>query len=360
MRIAQIAPLYESVPPFAYGATERIVSYLTEELSARGHEVTLFASADSTTAARLVPVCSRGLWRDTAVWDTLTHHMRQIGLVIRQAEDFDLIHFHGEPLHFAWADQLPCRTVTTLHGRLLPHDHGPLFREFPRVPVVSISDSQRRPVPWANWQGTVHHGLPPHEFEFQPAPGSYLLFLGRMMPEKRPDLAVEIARRSGMQLKMAAKIHPGERDYFRDRIAPLLQRSAGFVDYLGEVGGFERRQLLANARALLLPIEWEEPFGMVMIEALACGTPVIAFRRGAVPEVLEQDVSGLMVDNVDEAVEALARIDRFDRAACRDAFERRFTAARMTDDYLAIYDKLLSRDDARPPAADSRPAAVAE
>ncbi|MCC8395485.1 glycosyltransferase family 4 protein [Paraburkholderia sp. MMS20-SJTR3] len=342
MRIAQIAPLYEAVPPYAYGATERVVSYLTEELVARGHDVTLFATADSTTTARLVPVCSRGLWRDAAVWDTLTHHMRQIGLVIRHAGQFDLIHFHGEPLHFAWADQLPCRTLTTLHGRLLPHDHGPLFHEFARVPLVSISASQRRPVPWANWLGTVHHGLPPREFDYQPAAGSYLLFLGRMMPEKRPDLAIEIARRSGVPLKMAAKIHPGERDYFRERIAPLLRRSTDCVDYLGEVGGAERRQLLANARALLLPIEWDEPFGMVMIEALACGTPVIAFRRGAVPELLEEGVSGLMVDNTDEAVEAVARVGRLERAACRAAFERRFTAARMTDDYLSLYQSLLT------------------
>ncbi|HEY2024713.1 glycosyltransferase family 4 protein [Paraburkholderia sp.] len=342
MRIAQIAPLYESVPPVAYGATERVVSYLTEELVARGHQVTLYASADSTTSARLVPVCERGLWRDTSVWDTLTHHVRQLARVIRDADAFDIVHFHGDPLHFAWADRLPCRTLTTLHGRLLPADHGPLFREFASVPLVSISASQRRPVPWANWRGTVHHGLPLTEFEFQPAAGSYLLFLGRMMPEKRPDLAVEIARRSGLPLKVAAKIHPGERDYFRNDIEPLLRRSAGFTEYLGEVGGIQRRRLLADARALLLPIEWDEPFGMVMIEAIACGTPVIAFRRGAVPEVLEHGVNGLIVDNVEEAVQAVARIASIDRAACRGAFERRFTAARMTRDYLRIYETMLA------------------
>ncbi|MCC8404471.1 glycosyltransferase family 4 protein [Paraburkholderia sp. MMS20-SJTN17] len=351
MRIAQIAPLYESVPPFAYGATERVVSYLTEELVARGHDVTLYASADSATAARLVPICARGLWRDANVWDTQTHHVRQLARVIGDAQRFDVIHFHGEPLHFAWADRSPCRTLTTLHGRLLPYDHGPLFREFARVPVVSISASQRRPVPWANWQGTVHHGLPLGEFEFQPMAGAYLLFLGRMMPEKRPDLAIEIARRSGVPLKIAAKIHPGERNYFRERIEPLLQRSRAFVEYLGEVGGLVRRQLIGNARALLLPIEWDEPFGMVMIEAMACGTPVIAFRRGAVPELLEDGVNGLVVDNVDEAVQSVARIDSIERGACRRVFEHRFTAARMTDDYLTIYDTLLAQDPSDPPRA---------
>ncbi|NUX56353.1 glycosyltransferase family 4 protein [Paraburkholderia youngii] len=359
MRIAQIAPLYESVPPFAYGATERVVSYLTEELVARGHDVTLYASADSTTAARLVPICPRGLWRDTNVWDTQTHHVRQFARVIRDADQFDVVHFHGEPLHFTWAERLPCRTLTTLHGRLLLHDHGPLFREFARVPVVSISASQRRPVPWANWQGTVHHGLPQDEFSFQPISGSYLLFLGRMMPEKRPDLAIEIARRSGLPLKIAAKIHPGERDYFRERIDPLLRRSTTFTEYLGEVGGLARRRLIENACALLLPIEWDEPFGMVMIEAMACGTPVIAFRRGAVPELIEDGVSGLIVDNVDAAVQAVARIDGIGRDACRRAFERRFTAARMTDDYLTIYDALLARDTRdHPRTTGSQPAPV--
>ncbi|MGF6442076.1 glycosyltransferase family 4 protein [Paraburkholderia youngii] len=359
MRIAQIAPLYESVPPFAYGATERVVSYLTEELVARGHDVTLYASADSATAARLVPICPRGLWRDTNVWDTQTHHVRQFARVIRDADQFDVVHFHGEPLHFAWAERLPCRTLTTLHGRLLLNDHGPLFREFARVPVVSISANQRRPVPWANWQGTVHHGLPLDEFSFQPIAGSYLLFLGRMMPEKRPDLAIEIARRSGLPLKIAAKIHPGERDYFRERIDPLLRRSTTFTEYLGEVGGLARRRLIENACALLLPIEWDEPFGMVMIEAMACGTPVIAFRRGAVPELIEDGVSGLIVDNMDAAVQAVARIDGIGRDVCRHAFERRFTAARMTDDYLTIYDALLARD-ARdhPRATGSQPAPV--
>ncbi|ABE37141.1 glycosyl transferases group 1 family protein [Paraburkholderia xenovorans LB400] len=342
MRIAQVAPLYESVPPSAYGATERVVSYLTEELVRRNHDVTLYASADSATRAKLVPVCERGLWRDAAVWDTLTHHVRQLALVARDADAFDIVHFHGDPLHFALADSLACRTLTTLHGRLLPVDHGPLFRQCPFAPLVSISNSQRKPVAWANWQRTVHHGLPIDEFDFEPAGDSYLLFLGRMMPEKRPDLAIEIARRAGMPLKVAAKVHPGEREYFRQQVEPLLQRSRDFVDYLGEIGGHVRKQVLAHARALLFPIEWDEPFGLTLIEAMACGTPVIAFHRGAIPEIVEHGVNGFMVDNVDEAVAAVARLDEIDRAACRRSFEARFSAARMTDDYLQAYEAVLA------------------
>ncbi|PMS32605.1 glycosyltransferase family 4 protein [Paraburkholderia rhynchosiae] len=353
MRIAQVAPLYESVPPNAYGATERVVSYLTEELVRRGHEVTLFATADSRTAARLVPICERGLWRDTAVWDTLTHHVRQLARVAHLANEFDVVHFHGDPLHFPLTQSLPCKSLTTLHGQLLPMDHGPLFREFASAPLVSISDDQRKPVPSANWQATILHGLPRDEFEFQPDPAPYLLFLGRLMPGKRPDLAVDIARRAGLPLKMAGKVHPGEREYFAQQIEPLLQRSSDFTDFLGEVGGTLRKQLIANARALLFPVEWPEPFGMVMIEAMACGTPVIAFRRGAVPEVLEHGVNGFIVDDVEEAVNAVARIGDIDRARCRRSFEQRFTAARMADDYLQVYERLLAGTRAAVPTSNA-------
>jgi len=353
VRIAQVAPLYESVPPFAYGATERVVSYLTEELVRRGHELTLFATADSRTAARLVPICERGLWRDSAVWDTLTHHVRQLARVADLAHEFDVVHFHGDPLHFPLARSLPCKSLTTLHGQLLPVDHGPLFREFASAPLVSISDDQRKPVPFANWQATIHHGLPRDEFEFEPRAGSYLLFLGRILPGKRPDLAVEIARRAGLPLKMAGKVHPGEREYFTEQIEPLLERSRDFTDYLGEVGGTLRKELIANARALIFPVEWAEPFGMVMIEAMASGTPVIAFRRGAVPEVLEHGVSGFIVDNVEEAVQAVARIGELDRAQCRRAFDARFTAARMADDYLRVYERIVAGTRAAVPASDS-------
>ena len=266
MRIAQVAPLYESVPPYGYGATERVVHYLTEALVALGHHVTLFATADSTTSAELVPICERGLWRDARVWDTLTHHVREVEAVLQRAGRFDVVHFHIDPLYFPIARRLPCAHVTTMHGRLLPADHGPLLREFSDAPLVSISASQRQPIPGANWQATIHHGLPADAFSFSEKHEDYLLFLGRMMPEKRPDLAIEIARRSGCRLKMAAKVHPGEKAYFNEQIAPLIEANREVVDYLGEVGGAERVELLSKAQALLFPVQWPEPFGMVMIE----------------------------------------------------------------------------------------------
>ena len=343
MRIAQVAPLYESVPPYGYGATERVVHYLTEALVALGHHVTLFASADSTTSAELVPICDRGLWRDAGVWDTLTHHVREVEAVLQRAGRFDIVHFHIDPLYFPCARRLPCAHVTTMHGRLLPADHGPLLREFSDAPLVSISDSQRAPIPWANWQATIHHGLPAQAFSFNEEADDYLLFLGRMMPEKRPDLAIEIARRAGRRLKMAAKVHPGEKAYFDEQILPVIDANREVVDYLGEVGGAERVALLSRARALLFPIEWPEPFGMVMIEAMACGTPTIAFRRGAVPEVLADGVTGYMVDDIEAAVEAVARLDAIDRRQCRSAFEGRFTSERMARDYMAVYEALLAR-----------------
>jgi glycosyltransferase involved in cell wall biosynthesis len=347
MRIAQVAPLYEPVPPHAYGATERVVSFLTEALVGAGHSVTLFASGDSRTAAELVPICPQGLWRDAGVWDTLTHHVRQLERVAQNAGRFDVLHFHGDPFHFPLVRRLPCRHVTTLHGRMLPDDQGPLFHEFMDAPLVSISDDQRRPIPWANWQATVYHGLPRNELEFNLSPQDYLLFLGRIMREKRPDRAIEIARRSGCRLKMAAKLYPGERDYFRDEMEPLLNASRSFVEYLGEVGGQLRKDLLAGARAMLFPIDWPEPFGLVLIEALACGTPVIAFRRGSVPEIIEDGVTGFIVDSVEEAVAAVDRVDGLSRRRCREAFEKRFTADRMARDYLAVYEKLLRADAAK-------------
>ncbi|MGN6652812.1 glycosyltransferase family 4 protein [Trinickia sp.] len=347
MRIAQVAPLYESVPPYGYGATERVVHYLTEALVALGHHVTLFATADSTTSAELVPICERGLWRDARVWDTLTHHVREVEAVLQRAGRFDVVHFHIDPLYFPIARRLPCAHVTTMHGRLLPADHGPLLREFSDAPLVSISASQRQPIPGANWQATIHHGLPADAFSFSEKHEDYLLFLGRMMPEKRPDLAIEIARRSGCRLKMAAKVHPGEKAYFNEQIAPLIEANREVVDYLGEVGGAERVELLSKAQALLFPVQWPEPFGMVMIEAMACGTPTIAFRNGAVPEVLEEGVTGYMVDSADAATEAVSRLDTIDRRKCRNVFDARFTSARMARDYINVYEALLVQTDSR-------------
>ncbi len=342
MRIAQVAPLYESVPPSGYGATERIVHYLTEALVDLGHRVTLFATGDSTTSAELVPICERGLWHDDRVWDTLTHHVREVEAVIQRAGRFDVIHFHIDPLYFPAARRLPCAHVTTVHGRLLPADHGPLLRTFSEVPLVSISDSQRQPIPWANWQATIHHGLPIDAFSLNENSDDYLLFIGRMMPEKRPDLAIEIARRAGLRLKLAAKVHPGEQRYFSEEIEPDIAANRDVVEYLGEVGGAARIELLSRARALLFPIQWPEPFGLVMIEAMACGTPTIAFGLGAVPEVLEDGVSGYIVDDVGAAVDAVSRLDAIDRRGCRRVFEARFTSARMAREYLNVYDALLN------------------
>jgi glycosyltransferase involved in cell wall biosynthesis len=345
MRIAQVAPLYESVPPRLYGATQRVVSYLTEELVRQGHAVTLFATGDSQTSAELVPAWPRGLWRDASVWETLAHHVRQLEQVAQNAHRFDVVHFHGDPLHYPLARRLPCPSVTTQHGLLRPADHGPLFEEFAEAPLVSISDDQRRPLPGANWQATIYHGLPPDAVTFRESPGEYLVFLGRLSAEKRVDRAVEIARRSGMKLKVAAKVSSGERDYFHKEVEPLLRRSESFVEYQGEVGGADKDALLGHARALLFPIDWPEPFGMVLIEAMACGTPVVAFCRGAVREVVDEGLTGFVVDSVEEAVEAVGRVGTLSRRRCREVFERRFTAERMARDYVAVYERLLAERD---------------
>ncbi|WP_063619574.1 glycosyltransferase family 4 protein [Paraburkholderia mimosarum] len=343
MRIAQVAPLYERVPPARYGATERIVHYLTEALVARGHEVTLFASADSLTAASLVPCCPRPLWHDREVTDTLVHHVAQLERVAARAHEFDVVHFHTEPLHLPLVRHLNVATVTTLHGVIRRRDLGALLDVSRDAPLVSISHAQRGCAPHANWLATIAHGLPLDAF----APGAghdgYLLWMGRMMPGKGPDTAIDIARRAGKPLKMAAAVHPGERAWFDERMRPLLARHAGCVDYLGEVGGEPRAALLRRAEALLVPIAWDEPFGLVMIEALASGTPVIAYRRGAVPEVIEDGVSGFIVEGVGAAVEAVARLPSLSRARCRAAFEGRFTAARMCEEYLRAYGALLER-----------------
>ncbi len=342
MRIAQVAPLYECVPPPLYGGTERVVSYLTEELVRLGHEVTLFASADSETTARLEAACPRALWRDSDVRETLPHHVRLMELVFSDVSRFDVIHFHTDYLHFPLVRRHRCPSVTTLHGMVHPHDLQLLFEEYRDVPLVSISDNQRSPIPDANWQATVYHGLPRESFTFRGEPGTYLVYLGRMSPEKRVDRAIEIAWRAGMPLKIAAKIYPEERQYFDETLAPLIHASQSLIEFVGEIDNRGKDDLLGGAAALLFPIEWPEPFGLVMIEALACGTPVIAWRRGSVPEVIEEGVTGRIVDNIDDAVRAVESIDHLSRAGCRRAFEQRFDARRMAMDYIEVYRRVAA------------------
>ena len=343
MRIAQVAPLYESVPPKLYGGTERVVSYLTEELVRLGHEVTLFASGDSETNARLVAACDRALWRDPNCRETLPHHVRLVELVFREARKFDVIHFHCDYVHFPLLRRHSIPTVTTLHGRVTSHDLGGLFHEYSEAALVSISDDQRRPLPEANWQAMVHHGLPLHLHTFRQQAGDYLLFVGRISPEKRLDRAIEIARRAGRQLKVAAKIYDEDRSYYQSSIEPLFRESRSFVEFIGEVGGKDKDELMGNAYAFLFPIDWPEPFGLVMIESLACGTPVIAWNNGSVPEILSDGVTGFVVDTVDEAVKAVSDVARLDRGACRRAFEQRFDATRMAHDYLEVYSRLIGK-----------------
>jgi glycosyltransferase involved in cell wall biosynthesis len=341
MKIAQVAPLYESVPPKYYGGTERVVSYLTDELVQQGHEVVLFASGDSVTRAKLVPVSQRALRLEGPhVVDPIAHHVRMLEMVHRRVHDFDLVHFHIDYLHFPLATRFPVAALTTLHGRLDIPDLIPLFQEFPKANLVSISNIQRKPLSRANWRGTVYHGLPVGLYKFQEEPGTYLAFLGRISPEKRVDRAIEIARRTGVKLKIAAKVDAVDREYFQTEISPLLDDP--LLEFVGEIGEAEKNEFLGNALALLFPIDWPEPFGLVMIEAMACGTPTIAYRNGSVAEVLEHNKTGFVVDNLQDAVNAVHQIPRLSRRTCREVFERRFSASRMTSDYLAIYRTLLS------------------
>lgn len=344
MRIAQVAPLYESVPPRLYGGTERVVSYLTEELVRQGHDVTLFASGDSTTSAELRPMCQQALrLQGNAVTDPLAYHIRMIELVAKEAEEFDIVHFHIDYLHFPVSrrQKIPC--VTTLHGRLdIPEIH-PLFQEFPDMDLVSISDAQREPMPWANWVGTVYHGLPEASFQPRRAPHEYLAFLGRISPEKGVDSAVEIAKLAGVPIKIAAKVDPADHDFFEEKIRHLLDHP--LVEFVGEIGDSEKCEFLSRARALLFPIDWPEPFGLVMIESMACGTPVIAFARGSVPEIIQDGVTGFLVSSVSEAAAAVSKVDQIDRNVCRSVFEQRFSARRMCSDYLDVYRRILRSAD---------------
>jgi glycosyltransferase involved in cell wall biosynthesis len=340
MKIAQIAPLMESVPPRLYGGTERIVSYLTDELVGLGHEVTLFASADSITAAELVGCASMALRLDSNVRDPIPYYMLMLDRVRRLADEFDILHFHIDQFHFPLFRQIADRTVTTLHGRQDLPDLKPLYLGFSGMPLVSISNGQRRPVANANFAATVHHGIPTnlHTPVYNPR-GGYVAFLGRISPEKRPDLAIRIARTLGIPLKIAAKVDKVDEGYFREKIAPLLSDPG--VEFIGEINERSKTEFLGQALALLFPIDWPEPFGLVMIEAMACGTPVLAFRHGSVPEIIDQGVTGAIVDTVDEAVRMLPRVIALDRHAVRRRFEERFSATRMATDYVALYRSLL-------------------
>ena len=360
MKIALIAPLMESVPPRFYGGTERIVSYLADELVRLGHDVTLFASGDSVSSANLVPCAATALRLDANVRDPIPYYMLMLDRVRAAADEFDFLHFHIDQFHFPLFRTMADRTVTTLHGRQDLHDLKPLYLGFGEMPLVSISQDQRRPVVNSNFVATVYHGIPTDLLEPNYHPrGGYLAFLGRISPEKRPDRAIHIAQALGIPLKIAAKVDKVDEAYFRERIVPLLDRPG--VEYIGEIGERDKAEFLGEARALLFPVDWPEPFGLVMIEAMACGTPVLAFRRGSVPEIVDQGLTGIVVDCVDEAVRMLPQALALDRRNVRRRFQERFSATRMAKDYLGVYRAVLRRGaPARQAAAARRPQPVLE
>lgn len=341
MKIAQIAPLMESVPPRLYGGTERIVSYLTEGLVTLGHDVTLFASGDSITAANLAPCVPNALRLDPLIRDPIPYYMLMLDRVRQRAAEFDILHFHIDQFHFPLFRSIAGRTVTTLHGRQDLADLLPLYIGFDDMPLVSISNAQRRPIPMANFAATIHHGLPT---DLHQAGGvqerNYLAFLGRISPEKRPDRAIAIARALGIPLKIAAKVDSADEAYFRSEIAPLLQGTG--VEFVGEINDQQKTAFLGNALALLFPIDWPEPFGLTMIEAMACGTPVLAFGCGSVPEIIDEGVTGAVVDTISEAIAAVPHLIALDRAKVRRRFEQRFSATRMATDYVKVYRQLIT------------------
>jgi glycosyltransferase involved in cell wall biosynthesis len=355
MRVAQVAPPFESVPPSRYGGTERVVATLTDELVRRGHQVTLYASGDSDTAAQRVPVVEQALWRRQPSYrDFSPFWAIELGKLIRQVDGFDVVHSHLDFFGFLLARVAACPVVSTLHGRLDLPELVPLYQEFSDVPLVSISDAQRQPVPEANWVATVYHGIPLDEYTFNPKPAGYLAFLGRISPEKGLDTAIRVAQRVQLPLKIAARMplpfrnDPNARadwDYYENVVQPLLQGSN--VELIGQVGGQEKDEFLGNARALLFPIRWPEPFGLVMPEALACGTPVLALREGSVPEVVEDGVTGFICGDEDELVEAVGRLDEIDRVRCRAEAERRFSPAEMADRYEQVYHQLIQQFELR-------------
>jgi glycosyltransferase involved in cell wall biosynthesis len=350
MKIAQIAPLVESVPPSLYGGTERVVSWLTEELVRQGHDVTLFASGDSRTAARLEPIVPRALRLD-GIHNSLPYNLIMLDRVAARQNEFDVLHFHIDLFHYPVFRGMANRTLSTLHGRQDLPELPDIYRAFPHMPLVSISNHQRLPVPPVNWRGTVYHGLPDGMLKEGKGDGGYLAFLGRICADKGILPAIEIARRAGLTLKVAAKVDPFDRQYFDEQVKPVMDLSP-HVEFIGEIDDRSKQDFLGRARALLFPICWPEPFGLVMIESMACGTPVIAFNSGAVPEILEDGLTGFVVENVDQAVAAVARLDRLFRPSIRSRFEERFSVSAMAREYLGIYEKLLTTDEAVAVAAE--------
>jgi glycosyltransferase involved in cell wall biosynthesis len=345
LRIAQVSPLTEAVPPKFYGGTERVISWLTEELVDLGHDVTLFASGDSVTEARLEPMWPKALRLDGSVRDPNALHVMMVEHVCQRARDFDLVHFHLDYYPFSAMSRQDTPFLTTLHGRLDLPEHQPVFSMFSSIALVSISNSQRRPISNANWIGTVHHGLPINLLTPRPVEPSYLAFLGRISPEKAVDRAIRIAERCGLPMKIAAKIDAADQEYFDATIRPLFGKPN--VDFIGEITDAEKSDFLSGALALLVPIDWPEPFGLVMIEAMACGTPVIAFNRGSAPEVIEDGLTGYIVEDEMSAIGAVRKLQRLSRSAIRKRFEERFTARRMAEQYLATYRQLIEKTSPR-------------
>jgi glycosyltransferase involved in cell wall biosynthesis len=342
MRIAQVAPLTEAIPPKLYGGTERVVSWLTEELIQLGHDVTLYASGDSRTSAKLESPWPRALRLDGTVRDPNALHMTMLEQVLRRADEYDFIHFHLDYYPFSLFSRQPTPFVTTLHGRLDLPEHQPMFSTFSHIPVVSISNAQRRPVRNANWVRTIHHGLPERSLMPQESSHDYFAFLGRIAPEKRVDRAIHIAQGCGVPLKIAAKVDKADHDYFEESIRPMMDGPG--IEYIGEITDGEKATFLSGAKALLVPIDWPEPFGLVMIEAMACGTPIIAYNRGSVPEIVEDGVTGFIVEDEQSAIGAAYRLPELSRAKVRERFEERFTARRMAQDYLGVYRSLMGAD----------------
>jgi glycosyltransferase involved in cell wall biosynthesis len=342
MRIAQIAPLFEAVPPKLYGGTERVVYALTEELVAMGHDVTLFASGDSITSATLDAMRPRALRLDPSVKDWIAYYMRMMELVRRRAHEFDVLHFHTDYFPSSLFSRQATPFLTTLHGRLDLPEFADVYNIFPDVPMVSISDSQRLPLPDLNWVATVLHGMPADLLKPVPVKQEYLAFLGRISPEKGIETAIRIAGRVGIKLRVAAKVDNADREYFETCVAPLVLENPN-VEFIGEINDEQKPAFLSGAHALLFPIDWPEPFGLVMIESMGCGCPVIAFRRGSVPEVMDDGVTGFIVDNEDEAVAAVGRLGELDRKTVRATFDQRWTSRRMAEDYVAVYKRLAFR-----------------